>query len=299
MDSKKSSDPAAALVRSGAALSRMSEQAMETVAIQRPRVLAEVKQKVLAEVKAFPEYADRYFYSLPRRTKKCNHPTSQTCPTCSFVEGPSIHCAFALQRYFGNCWSEWSIDYETDTHIYVKGVFRDFESNTGYGRSIRVSKRLKSRDGKVRELYEDELTLAVNAGGSKAQRNAILAGVPDPLKTALWQSAKTLVVGDKPDQRLTPQQIEAVGREFGKWDVSLEMLERKLGKASGEWTAEDRATLIGIRNALTEGEAKEELFGMHIKKTQAKPVVVAKSEPEPVNEPEENVAAEDLFDEEF
>ena len=258
------------VVNRGEALMRFENESMQSVAVQRPRDLEQVKKDALAEVNAFPEMADRYFYSIPHRTKACSHPTTQACPTCEYVEGPSINAALALQRYWGNCASTCRIDHEDEDFIHTVGIFTDYERNTRFEKPYRASKWLTKRDGKRTKLNDQRLTMAVNAAASKAQRNAVLSGIPDPLKIMLWTTAKALTVGDEPDKKLSAAQVQQVGNEFGKWNVDVELLEKKLGKKSKSWTMSDRARLLGLRNALLDGQASEELFGTQVKKTQGK-----------------------------
>lgn len=271
----------------GSTLVKFQDETMMAVAVQRPRVVSKVRDDVIAEVEAFPDYAERYFYSIPHRSQACEHPTTRACPTCEYVEGASIHAALAIQRYWGNAFSSWMPGEvfgvpETDDHVWAIGTFVDYERNTKFVRPVRASKTFKKRDGKVITLSEDKLSKAINAAGSKAQRNAILAGTPDPLKLAIFTRAKALTVGDEPDKKLEKKHIDAIETEFKKFKIDVKTIERKLGKKVGEWTMADRAQLLGLRNALLDGEASEKIFGSTVQKTQGK---AAKGKPKPKPEP--------------
>lgn len=271
-----------AIVRSGATLVRFQDESMQAVAVQRPRAIDEVRASALAEVQAFPELADRYFYSIPHRTQKCGgHPTTQACASCEYVEGASIHAALAIQRYWGNCASTCRIEAEDEDFVYTVGIFTDYERNTRFEKPFRAPKWLTLRDGKRVKLNDQRLTMAINAAASKAQRNAILSAIPDPLKILLWTTAKELVVGEDPNKKLTKAQIKKVTDEFSKWNVTTEVLEKKMGKKSSAWTMTDRARLLGLRNALVEGETTEQIFGVTVQKTKGKPA----AKPTPGREP--------------
>ena len=261
----------AEIIRGGAALVKAQDDTMLTIAVQRPREVATVREKVLAELEAFPDFADRYFYSIPHRTKACNHQSGQLCPNCALVEGASVHAALAIQRYWGNCFSSWMPLEEEEEHIWILGTFVDYESNTKFQRPIRVQKGYKKGKNWI-PLRDDGLAKVIHAGGSKAQRNAILAGVPDALKILVFTKAKELVVGDKPDEMLSKKQMDAIESEFAKFEVSIELLESKLGKKSTAWAMRDRATLLGLRTSLADGASVQELFGSTIRKSEAVPV---------------------------
>ena len=276
------SSPAEALIARGDTLVKFQDETMMSVAVQRPRSIDEVRTAVIAEIESFPEFADRYFYSIPHKTQRCNHDTGRACPECEYVEGPSIHAALALHRYWGNCASSWSPLEETDEHFWCVGTFVDYERNTKVQRPFRADKTMKLRSGKIVELSGDRLAKAINAAGSKAHRNAILAGIPDPLKLLAFTVAKKLTVGDEPDKKLTKKQILAIEQEFAKFEVALDVIERKLGKKAAFFTMADRARLLGLRNALMDGEAKESLFGATVTKTKGKKTKGKAADEEPV-----------------
>ena len=272
----------------GASIVRLQDESMQAIAIQRPRDIETVKNSAIAEVEAFPEQADRYFYSIPYRTTRCDHPIGKMCPTCEMVEGPSVHAALALQRYWGNCTSSWRVDSEDADHVWLVGVFLDYQTNTRFEKSFRASKKIRKRDGTTYPLNDQKLTMAMNAAGSKAQRNAIMAGVPDPLKIMILSRAKQLAVGENPSQTISEKQVGEIVKAFGTYNVTLELLVTKLGVPSDQWTMAHRSQLKGLYNALVDGEASEELFGPTVKQTKAKPKATKqqrkaakKPEPEP------------------
>lgn len=284
------------ILKSGSALVRFSDDQMMGVAIQRRRDVPKVRTDVLAEIEAFPEYADRYFYSIPYKTNKCgDHAPGKICPHCTFVEGASIHAALAIQRAWGNSFSSWSPREETDLHIWIDGTFVDYESNNKWVRPTRFEKGYtRARDKQWIPLKGEKLVKAMNAAGSKAQRNAILAGVPDALKIMVFTRAKELVVGDTPAAPLTEKQLEAIRVEFAKFEVPIELLETKLGKPIGEWVMRDRATLLGIRTALSDGEARQDIFGSTVARSESKPVKEKKPKKKKTKAKPKPVPEEDL-----
>lgn len=270
------------LVRSGHALVRQEDSSMIAMAIQRPRDLKNVEEKTIAEIKTFAEEADTYFYSIPHKTQRCqpkDHDTRHPCQFCEWVMGPSINAALAIQRYWGNCSSEWEITSESDTHVYVKGIFLDYESASRQGKTVRVSKIKKKWGGGTYELSEENLDKAVNAGGSKAQRNAILAGIPDPLKKRILREAILAAETDKPTFLLTKEEAEKIVDGFARYDVDQDQMERKLGKPVNQWTRKDRVRLKSMFNALAAGEVAANIFGVKVQKTKGKPAQGTPADP--------------------
>jgi len=257
-------DEATEMVKAGSKMVRTEDQTMQSIAELRPRALTTVKGRGLEEIEAFPNEAYRWYYAIPYKDGKGG---------TTSVEGPSIHLALMVQRYWGNCSSAWIYDTETEDHVWLKGVFIDLETNTRFEKSFRVSKKGKQRgSNQVYELRDDRLTMAINAGGSKAQRNAIIAGVPDPIVTVFLERAKELMRGDKPKATLSGEAVAKIVAAFEPYEVPLDALERSVKKPCDKWTGNTRVKLMGMYNALKEGGAVSEVIGKPaVKQTKGKP----------------------------
>lgn len=155
-------------------------------AMRYPRDIKRVKDSAWAELEFVPELAARSYYSIPYNQGKQNE---------TRVERPSIKAAMTLCRNWGNCFNQGRIAEEEKNSFIVQGIFLDLQTNSQVIREIRVSKFYKPRGSQgVVPLNADMLRNSVQAGISKAVRNATLAALPDWLVQGYFNYAKHLVV---------------------------------------------------------------------------------------------------------
>lgn len=267
------------LVAQGATLMRIENDVMSAVAIQRPRDEGTVIKRALQELELVPENAGAAYYSIPYRDRNLDGTVKMTR-----VEGPSIKAAMSLSRRWGNCTVAARTMNEDESGWDLEGVFLDYETNFRVCRPFRVSKFAKKRNGGAYRLDPQRELMALQAGASKAIRNATLAGLPDYLVTAYVNRARE-IVGGKLDQKADEKQLSAVIRAFKKLDVTQEQLEQYTKLAMAEWTGSEIADLRGLYNAIQDGQV-----------TMAAALAEV-SEPEPVAKPlrasEVNVSAND------
>jgi hypothetical protein len=219
-----------------------------------PRDLKRVQAAAFAELEIVPELAARSYYSIPYNVGRKNE---------TRVEGPSIKAAMTLCRNWGNAFNDGRVTDEDKSNIYVQGIFFDIESNLVTIRPIKVSKFYKPAGGQgVVPRNADLLYNAVQAGISKAIRNAILASLPDWLVSGYFQRAKELVVnppkrGSAPvisleDRILKGKQL--ICREF---KVTPEEMETYLTENADCY--EDNGSLLihlqGLFNSLRDGQS--------------------------------------------
>jgi hypothetical protein len=249
---------AAELVRQGSALMRVENESMLLVATQRPRDEAKVLKAAIAELELVPEEASKAYYSIPFRDKVPG--TRQVRITK--VEGPSIKAAMALARRWGNCSATARVLNEDVDGYDIEGVFIDFETNFRISRPFRVSKLLKLRGGRVVTLDPRRAVQAIQAGASKAIRNAILAGLPAYLVNGYDKKARQIVGGDL-DKKAAPTTVQSAVKAFAKWAVTQEQLEQYVELKAADWTGTTIAELRGLYNAiLDEQTSVEEVFGV-------------------------------------
>jgi hypothetical protein len=248
---------AAELVRQGQALMRVENETMLLVATQRPRNEGKVLAAALAELELVPEEASKAYYSIPFRDRAPG--TRQVRITK--VEGPSIKAAMALARRWGNCSATARILNEDVDGYDIEGVFIDFETNFRIARPFRVSKLLKLRGGRVVTLDPRRAVQAIQAGASKAIRNAILAGLPAFLVNGYDKKARQLVGGDL-DKKAAPATVQGAVKAFAKWNVTQEQLEHYVELKAADWTGTNIAELRGLYNAIVDEQTTvEEVFG--------------------------------------
>ncbi len=244
------------IVSSGAALVRIENDTMLQVAMQRPRDEKKVLDGALAELDLVPEDAEVAYYSLPYKERRQGGGYR-----IAKVEGPSIKAAMALARRWGNCSTTARITDDTDEAVVLDGVFLDLETNFRSSRPFRVAKSFKLRNGKVIPLQERRLDNAVQAGASKAMRNAIVGGLPAYLVNKYVAKAQFLTVGDlkKPAE---PEKIEAVKKAFARYRVTEAQLEKYVDVPVADWKGREIADLRGLYNGLKDEQITvEEAFG--------------------------------------
>jgi len=250
-------DDLKALVAQGAAVVKVENEMLQSVALQRPRDEQSVVEGALRELELVPDSAGKAYYSIPY---KQDRPDGRT--KIQNVEGPSINAAMSLARRWGNCTVGARVLHEDEGGFDVEGFFLDLETNFRVARPVRVSKFYKPRGGReARRLTPDREVMAVQSGSSKAMRNAILAGLPSYLVDAYDRRAREIVGGNL-DGLADKKDIDASLSFFAKtWGATQEQLEQYLEKPAAEWTGQDIAYLRGLVTALNDRQATpEEIF---------------------------------------
>lgn len=238
---------AAALVRQGQALMRAENDSLMAVAAQRPRNEQRFMEGALAELTLYPEQAKTMFYSIPY--KDFDRATGSV--KIVRVEGPSIGAAMALARRWGNCTATARAVNEDDDGFDLEGVFIDLESNFRVAKAWRVAKTFRRRDGRTELLNAQRLGITIQAGLSKAMRNAILAGLPAGYVQMFYARAKE-IAGGKADAPAKPEVVAAIVKAFDRLGLKAEQLEAYAEVPRAEWTGEDVANLRGLWNALND-----------------------------------------------
>lgn len=218
---------------------RAQDEGMASIAERRPRNMQAVEQSVLAELKALgADEARLMFYAVPRAGKT--------------IEGLSIRAADMVMRHYGNCQAAARIEDETEDFVDVGGVFHDLETNTKRYKALRVSKWFRRRDThKLERMSLDMEVNAVNAGASKAVRNAILDGIPLAIKNKLFEAAKMVAIPPaslKDKDRPHPKALEQIQSDLTEAKITDEMIRAKYSKGIAEMT---RAELTRVRGLLT------------------------------------------------
>lgn len=244
------------LVSQGHAVIRIENETLAQVALQRPRDEAKVLTAAIKELDLVPEEAARAYYEIPYR---------DTAPggeqRMVKVSGPSIRAATALARRWGNCSATARILSEDAEGVDLEGVFIDYETSVRFTRPQRVSKWMRTRRGML-QLDGKRLEAAIAAGGSKAMRNAILTGLPAYLVSSYDKRARE-IAGGKAEAPLDARTRDAILRAFSEFDVEAVRLEGYLSKPVSQWTGSDRASLVGLYNALKDGQTTvADVFGV-------------------------------------
>lgn len=277
------------LVIQGAEVVAIEHDQMRKFAVVQRRDPATSLTLAINELKAFPEEAEKAYYRLPRRSKKCSHKSNTTCKDCTWIEGPSVGTARVVARNWGNCTAGVRVANETEEYWDLEGRFLDFETNFSSTRGLRVLKRVKW-GGQLKHVSELDPTVEFQifqAGVSKCYRNVVRDGIPEAIINRYWRTAKELAVGKTPGKKLSKGAVKKVLDAFKPLGVAPEMLEDKCGRKMDAWTGQDAAELKGIHTAITEGHITvAAVFGIQV----AEPEPIEEPQPEPEPAPPENEA---------
>lgn len=220
-----------------------------------PRDLTRVKDRALQELEIVPDLAARSYYSIPYNKGKQNE---------TMVEGPSVKAAMTLCRNWGNAFNQGRLGDEDKSNVICQGIFIDFEMMVPTLREIRVSKFYKPHGASgVIPRNADMMYNAVQAGISKAVRNAILASLPDWLVYSYFQRAKDLVLNPpkldgKPTLSLEQRIVKAKQFICAQFKVDPKEMEAYVTD-NLDSIEDDRALLVhlqGLYNSLKEGHAR-------------------------------------------
>lgn len=231
------------LVAQGVTIVRAENETMSSIAIMRPRNEREIMTNALGELDLAPEQAKAAYYSIPFKDRQSGRTL--------YVQGLSIDGATSLARRWGNCAVGGRIINEDETGVDVEGVFVDWQTNFRIAKPHRASK-VRKVGGQWVQADEQRLLMAVQASVSKAQRNAIEAGLPPGLTSAYFEKARILT-GGLPNEPADQKKVEAVIKAFERFKVTPAMLKESVGRPPTEWYGEDVANLRGLFKALMDG----------------------------------------------
>jgi len=204
-----------------------------------PDKLVKVKQDMIAYATLDQETAEGCFYTLPRGGKT--------------IQGPSIRLAEIALVCYGNLRAATRVISTTlgteDPHVVVQAVVMDMERNITIG--VEKRRRITKKKSKDR-IDEDDINLATNACSAIALRDSIFKVIPGALIKPVYEQAKQVAIGDA---KTLGQRRAKCLETFGKMGITQERVLVKIEKKNvEEITIEDLEMLLGLRNAIKEGE---------------------------------------------
>jgi hypothetical protein len=210
----------------------------QAVAVYRDeaRVLARVKERAAAA-------GERFYYRWPVKNKRKG--------TTDWVEGPSIKCANALVRAYGNCRAYVANVQDLGTHWRFSAVFIDFESGSEMGRSFIQRKS----GGTMGDDPERKLDIAYQIGESKALRNVVVNGLEHLAEFAVEEAKASMVA--KIGAALDRYRSQVPAR-IAEWNIDIKRVEAVVGRVASAWLAPDIARVIAMMNAIGDGMATVE-----------------------------------------
>lgn len=181
-----------------------------------------------------PEIAASCVYALPRGGKA--------------IEGPSVRMAEIIAHAWGNLRIQAGATESDAKYITARGEAWDVESNVAI--AFEVRRRITNREGKT---YDDDMiTVTGNAAASIALRNAVFKTVPSSFWKPIYAKCRQIIAGDA---KTFAARRDDMLKAFLVVGVTTERLCAGLGlKGVQDITLEHMATLVGVLNAIKEGE---------------------------------------------
>lgn len=256
------------LLEKGLTVMRIENETMQQMAIQKPRDEREVIRGALEELEIVPQYASKSFFSIPYKNDRGG---------VTMVEGPSIKAAMALGRRWGNCSNGARIVEDTEERIIVEGVFIDYQTGLRTLRQVSVSKTYWSKQlKKVIPLRADRLNMAIQAGMSKAVRNAILASLPVSFVESYTARAKQIASGgaeptNGKKKEPIAKRLEKAKSKFQALGITHDQFEAYVNGLTLEDEESVIQHLIGLFNSIESGVAKiDDVFPVQEEKKEEK-----------------------------
>jgi hypothetical protein len=206
-----------------------------------PRSIAAFIRRATEMATLTPEIAASCVYALPRGGKT--------------IEGPSARLAEIVASAWGNLRIQAGATDNDDRYITARGEAWDVESNVAFGFEVR--RRITNRRG---DTYDDDMiTVTGNAAASIALRNAVFKAVPSSFWKPIYQKCRHVIAGDA---KTFAARRDDMLKAFMVAGVTPDRLCTGIGlKGVADITLDHMATLVGILNALREGETTiEEAF---------------------------------------
>jgi hypothetical protein len=238
-------DSQTALVASGASIVRLENSTQMQVAILHPRDEKEILDAAMKELDLYPSMAEEALYMKPVGKNDAGHMT--------YAEGLSIRAAESLANRWQNSSYGCEIVRDDEDTVALAAVFLDYQNNTRHVVMARVSKTYKKKGGGTGRRDGDRLELAVKAEQSKALREVILRSLPAGLKKEYEKKVRELLSGGK-----VANIKRSIVARFAELGISLEVLETHRGRKMADWVHDDAVILLGIANAIRDGELTKE-----------------------------------------
>jgi hypothetical protein len=268
------------------AILKLENESIMALAAARPRDPEAMKESILAQLKAFPVIATKLIYNKPvgraedhctacdrdiwRLDKKQKHAPA-VCPLCKkegtvkegemkFARGLSIRAGEILaEAYRFNSVRTYTRKTDDGNGVIISATFVDYQNGRMWTDEVTVSRFYTNKKGDTLTHNEDRfLNVVTKAERSKVVREVIVRTVAAGMKAWLEEEAEKMI-----DEALDEPAVDKIVGFFSSKGVSLPQIERVIGRTRKQgWKVEDRRTLLGLWNAIEEGESTiAEAFG--------------------------------------
>jgi hypothetical protein len=203
-----------------------------------PRNVQKVYSSALQTVESSREIAEACFYTLPRGGKN--------------IVGPSVRLAEIMATNWGNLRVKTTIVDEGRDSVICQATCIDLETNVGVSTEV----RRRITDSKGKRFNDDMITVTTNAASAIAFRNSVFKVIPGVFVQPIFERARQLAVGKETE--LDSRRAKCV-KYFESLGVPATILLKHLGKLKvNDIKLEDIEYLLGVQNALKEGETSAE-----------------------------------------
>ncbi|RYZ45433.1 MAG: hypothetical protein EOP49_25235 [Sphingobacteriales bacterium] len=171
------------------------------------------------------------------------------------ITGPSVHMAKIIMQNWGNFRGEAKVISEEARTVTSEAVAWDLETNVAV--KVTVKRSIMQNKGKTR-MNDDMITVTGNAANAIALRNAIFNVIPRVITDKVYQAVQNKIVGD---EESFAKRVAAVFKGFKDVYTKTEAdVLRLVGKKElGQITKADLIVLIGVAQALKDGDVTAEL----------------------------------------
>lgn len=232
-------------------------QSAITIARRFPRDEVAAEKKLLRSAER-PVFADEAIYSYPRGKKKDENGDWIQ----NYVEGPSVVLAREAARYWGNIRYGIEVTFDDEEDRNIRGYAYDMETN------VRVTSEDSFKKLIQRKIYENgrdsgrtrwevaderELRELTNKRGAICERNCILKLIPSDIIDNVMNACEVTL-----KNQAEAHKDEAIGRlvdAFQKINVSVKMIETKLGHSLKNSSAEELTELRKVFASIRDGNS--------------------------------------------
>jgi hypothetical protein len=189
---------------------------------------------------------------------------TETAATCTYsvprggkaITGPSVHLAKILAQCWGNMRIEAKVIGVEEKHVTSQAVAFDLENNVAI--KVEVKRSIMTKTGR---MNDDMIVVTGNAGNSIALRNAILSVVPKAVTDKVYNAAKQTITGDVSDAtKLLKRRKKVFDGLANTYSLSEKEILTAVGKVAVDHiTADDLVVLIGIGQAIKDGDTTVEM----------------------------------------
>lgn len=219
-----------------------------------PRNIKRATENAIAIVTMDVATASTCTYSVPRGGKA--------------ITGPSVHLAKILAQVWGNMRCEAKVIGNDGKQITSQAIAFDLENNLAI--KAEVKRSIMTKTGR---MSDDMIVVTGNAANSIALRNAIISVIPRAIVDKIYNEAKKTITGDISDAtKLIARRKQVFDGLRDTYNLKDAEILSVVGKAAIDHiTPDDLVVIIGVAQAIKDGDTTVDASFKAGKKPEAKP----------------------------